>query len=228
MLDSVFGAFSGSPAVHPVWVVVRLLIAVLAGLLVVWVYRRTTRHAELGTFPTTLVLLCVLIAMVTQVIGDSVARAFSLVGALSIVRFRTVVRDTRDTAFVVFAVVMGMAIGAQNLWVATIGIVVTGAAAFLVGRIEAPRHGHYQPPLLLVVRVGFGLDPEQLLGSTFDAHLSERKLMSVSTAKQGSALQAIYETRLKPDASAVDLVNAMNSTEGVQEVRVTRRGFEAE
>src|SRR2546430_13730647 len=45
----------------------------------------------------------------TQVIGDNVARAFSLVGALSIVRFRTVVRDTQDTAYVIFAVVVGMA-----------------------------------------------------------------------------------------------------------------------
>ena len=50
-------------------------------------------------------LLSILIAMVTQVIGDNIARAFSLVGALSIVRFRTVVRDTQDTAYVIFAVV---------------------------------------------------------------------------------------------------------------------------
>ena len=59
-------------------------------------------------------LLSILIAMVTQVIGDNVARAFSLVGALSIVRFRTVVRDTVDTAFVIFAVAVGMAVGAGH------------------------------------------------------------------------------------------------------------------
>ena len=63
-------------------------------------------------------LLSILIAMVTQVIGDNIARAFSLVGALSIVRFRTVVRDTQDTAFVIFAVAVGMAMGANNPWVA--------------------------------------------------------------------------------------------------------------
>src|SRR3712207_7408096 len=57
------------------------------------------------------VLLAVLVALVTLVIGDSTARAFGLVGALSIVRFRTVVEDTRDTAFVIFAVALGMAAG---------------------------------------------------------------------------------------------------------------------
>ena len=71
---------------------------------------RPRRRTDRG-FLATLVLLSVLIALVTLVIGDNVARAFSLVGSLAIVRFRTVVEDTRDTAFVIFAVVMGMAAG---------------------------------------------------------------------------------------------------------------------
>src|SRR6266705_2027586 len=62
--------------------------------------RRTDR-----SLLVTLVLLAVLIALVTIVVGTNVARAFSLVGALSIIRFRTVVEDTRDTAFVIYAVV---------------------------------------------------------------------------------------------------------------------------
>ena len=61
-----------------------------------------------------------LIAIVMVVIGDSVARAFSLVGALSIIRFRTVVQDARDIAFVFFSLAVGMAIGAGNPPVAVI------------------------------------------------------------------------------------------------------------
>ena len=77
-------------------------------------------------------LLSILIAMVTQVIGDNVARAFSLVGALSIVRFRTVVRDTVDTAFVIFAVAVGMAVGANHPSVALSGIAIVGLAAWFM------------------------------------------------------------------------------------------------
>ena len=84
-----------------------------------------------SSFTTTLVLLTVLIAVVTQVIGDNVARAFSLVGALSIVRFRTVVRDTQDTAYVVFAVAVGMTTGASNVWVAIAGITVIASVAMV-------------------------------------------------------------------------------------------------
>ena len=95
-------------------IVLRLIVAMVFGGVVAFVYRRA-RRVPGGSFTTTLILLAILIAMVTQVIGDNVARAFSLVGALSIVRFRTVVRDTQDTAYVIFSVAVGMAVGAATL-----------------------------------------------------------------------------------------------------------------
>ena len=103
--------------------------------------------------------------MVTQVVGDNAARAFALVGALSIVRFRTVVRDTQDTAYVIFAVVVGMAVGAGNLWVAGIGIVVISAAAFAMKRRgPAGAAGNGDAPFTLRVRLGLGVDLQTLAG----------------------------------------------------------------
>jgi hypothetical protein len=67
-----------------------------------------------------------------------------------------------------------------------------------------------------------------LLGGSFDAYLENRKLISVSTAKQGASLQVVYEARLRPGGSAVDLVSALNQIDGVQDVRLQRRGFELE
>src|SRR6185436_12080269 len=97
--------------------VVRLVSSFALGCVVAAVYRFT--HGGPGGqsrgLMATLVLLTVLICMMTLVIGNNVARAFSLVGALAIVRFRTVVEDTRDTAFVIFAVSVGMAVGAGFL-----------------------------------------------------------------------------------------------------------------
>src|SRR5262245_57997963 len=123
-----FGA-AALPA-EPIGVIVfRLGVAMLFGGVVAFVYRRTRRVAA-GSFTTTLLLLSILIAMVTQVIGDNVARAFSLVGALSIVRFRTVVRDTQDTAYVIAAVAVGMAVGAGHFGVAIAGLGMLAVAAF--------------------------------------------------------------------------------------------------
>ena len=120
-------------------IVTRLAIALVLGRIVAAVYRRSRPMGdEAESFVVTLVLLTVLIAMVTQVIGDNVARAFSLVGALSIVRFRTVVRDTQDTAYVIFAVAIGMAVGANHPAVAICGLAVIAFAALVVMR---PRSG---------------------------------------------------------------------------------------
>jgi hypothetical protein len=213
------------PNIAPLDITIRLLVASVLGGVVAWIYRRTRKGPEISSsFPITLVLLAILIAMVTQVIGDNVARAFSLVGALSIVRFRTVVRDTQDTAYVIFAVVVGMAVGASNLWVGVIGIGVVGLAAYLL-MARAKVFSATQPAYLLNVRVGLGHDLERLLSATLNNHLQERDLMSVATAKQGVLLDVTYETRLLANGSADELVKALNRIEGVQSVRFQRRDF---
>src|SRR5688572_18255094 len=92
----------------------RLGSAFVLGLLASGVYALACRWAGRKADPsflTTLVLLSLLISLVTLVIGNNVARAFSLVGTLAIVRFRTVVEDTRDTAFVIYSVACGMCAG---------------------------------------------------------------------------------------------------------------------
>ena len=147
----------------PFHVVERLVGAMVAGALVAWIYR-ATRSANEGapSIPKTLVLLSILIAIVTQIIGTNIALAFSLVGALSIVRFRTVVRDTQDTAFVICAVVMGMSIGASHYWVAAIGLAIVAIAAFVMRKGPT---GAADPRgiFLLNVRVGLGHDAEATL-----------------------------------------------------------------
>ncbi len=228
MPDIFTASFAGGVPSDPVHVIVRLLVALILGALIAWLYRRTIRGSGNGSsLPTTLVLLCILIAMVTQVIGDSVARAFSLVGALSIVRFRTVVRDTRDTAYVIFAVVVGMAVGAHNLWVAAIGIAVVGVAAFIMAA-RSKSLDTSDPPFLLRVRAGLGEALDQLAGAIMDAHLTGRQLLAVSTAKQGTSMEYVYEARLRRGGSAEEMVKALNLVEGIQDVRWQSRGFEQE
>ena len=201
----------------------RLVAALVLGMGVAWLYR-TVRGEPASSFTTTLVLLAVLIAMVTQVIGDNVARAFSLVGALSIVRFRTVVRDTQDTAYVIFAVVVGMAVGSQHLWVAAIGLVVVGVAAWFLRR--ASGDGGDSDLWILSLRVGLGLDHEALTAAALAPHLQKRELMSVETARQGVSLDLIYEVQLRSEASVSAALKDLHRIEGVQDVSFKRRGFE--
>jgi hypothetical protein len=226
MPDFLNSAFPPAPHFSPVDVSLRLLVALALGMVIAWIYRIARGPgAAGGSFPGTLILLAVLIAMVTQVIGDNVARAFSLVGALSIVRFRTVVRDTQDTAYVILAVVVGMSVGANAPWVALLGLAVVGLAAWLLCRpadLAAASSDLWQ----LSVRVGLGIDHEALIGPALGTALLSRRLLSVETARQGVALDLVYEARLRPGAAADAVVKSLSRIEGVQGVTLHRRDFE--
>ncbi len=195
----------------------RLAAAFLLGCVAAAVYRVTRGRTESEkSFLATLVLLSVLIAMVTLVIGTNVARAFSLVGALAIVRFRTVVEDTRDTAFVMFAVVVGMAAGAGFFEPALIGLPFVALAALIFRSGKVAKGEEH----VLSVRVGMGVAPEALLGETFGKHLAEVRLVSATTARQGAALELAYAVKLRRMDGAVALVSALNRVEGVQNVEL--------
>ena len=206
---------------------VRLGFATVAGLLVAVIAYLAHGHRKTDApmLLTTLVLLTVLIAMVTMVIGNSVARAFGLVGALSIVRFRTVVDDTRDTAFVIFAVIVGMAIGAGTFMVPLVGIPLVGVVAILLdgGRFtrNRPRSSHE-----LTIRLGTGRDPVITLGEVLDRYVPVRTTIGTCTARQGSAIDLKFTVAI--DAQRVDevlprLVADLNQIEGVQNVELNLR-----
>ncbi len=210
-----------SPA-DPREVILRLALALVFGLVVSLVYRFSRPADEVAhSFSATLVLLTILIAMVTQVIGDSVARAFSLVGALSIVRFRTVVRDTQDTAYVIFAVVIGMSVGASDPWVGVIGIAVVALAAFVL-RSMAGTTSSQRMPYRVNVRVDAAHDPRGLLTPLLDQHAPRRALVSMSTARQGAAYDVSFRAALPAEGSVDALVKALRDNPGVVSVELTR------
>lgn len=129
-LSSAVGTGTGTPIET---VVIDLLLAFVLGAVVAWLYGRTHRGLSYSrNMVHSLVLLCMIVSMVMLVVGDSVARAFGLVGALAIIRFRTVVRDARDTTFIFLALSIGIAIGAHQYGIALAGALIIGAVAVLL------------------------------------------------------------------------------------------------
>lgn len=200
----------------------RLVQAACLGVAVAAVYFLTQRKTrfEAAPFVATLVLLCIVIAMVTQVIGDNLARAFSLAGVLAIIRFRTVVDDTRDTAFVIAAVVTGMAVGADMLKVALAGLPVIAVVAWATSAWARPvaSSAAKREPGMLVIRTGIGAKTEAAFAEVFLRHFDAHELVATATARQGAALDLTYSALLNPAASAVALVAELNKVEGVQAV----------
>lgn len=218
----------------------RQAVAFVAGCLVAYIYWLTQRGVETkpgartrpreGTSQTlmmmaTLVLLTVLIGMIGSVVGNNVARAFSLVGALSIVRFRTVVEDTRDTAFVIFAVAVGMAIGAGYLKVPLVGIPFVALAALLFrprASVNLTAPVVVLEPWVATIRLGTGFSGEPDLKALLNLHAAESMLREVVTSRQGAAVDRTYRLLLRSAEDVPSMVNALNTLQGVQQVEVRR------
>jgi hypothetical protein len=218
-------SFANGSNDSPGLLLMRLALSFALGGVVAGIYVLTQRkpRSELAPFMTTLVLLTILIAMVTLVIGNSVARAFSLVGALAIVRFRTVVEDTRDTAFVIFAVVVGMGVGAGFLFVPLVGIPIVALAAFLLSHWGRQPDAPAAREFTLAVRLGIGRDPGVVFKEVFGKHLARAHLRATATARQGAALDLTYLVCLRREDESVALVTQLNQVEGVQNVELRQQ-----
>lgn len=213
-------AGEGAP-VEPAMLALRLGAAFALGLLATGVYavacRWGGRKAE-PSFLTTLVLLSLLISLVTLVIGNNVARAFSLVGTLAIVRFRTVVEDTRDTAFVIYSVACGMCAGSGYILGPVACAPLVLAATWLFSGVSKTAIG--VPSDRLVLRLSRAMSVESALRQALDKHLPTHRLLEVNTARGGSALDATYAVDLPPPEDVYILVKHLSAIEGVQEVEV--------
>ena len=123
-------------------IVSNIVVALLCGLSIGWLYRNTYKGPGYSVaFVNSLVLLSMITAVVILIIGNNLARAFGLVGAMSIIRFRTAVKDTIDIVYIFFALVIGMAAGAGYHKIAVVSTLTVGAVIYLLAktRVAASR-----------------------------------------------------------------------------------------
>ncbi len=117
--------FKGDFVVSPVdyrLLLLSLLLSFSCGQVLAWVYMAT--HSGLSysrSFVNSLIMMPVLVSLVLMVLSNNIVTAFGLMAVLAIVRFRNVLRDTLDTTFVLAAIVLGMACGAQRYATAALG-----------------------------------------------------------------------------------------------------------
>lgn len=198
----------------------RLLLAFVLGVFIVNIYRWTHAGIPQKSFTDTLIILCMLISVVMVIIGDSIARAFSLVGALSIIRFRTAIQDPRDIGFVFYALAVGMAIGAGNSSVAVL-------AAFLIGIIILGMyHWHENFSNNNEFSLEFCLPPEpsfaSVYRSVFDRHLIYERLIEKRIKKNG-VVELNYRVKLETPQDWLVFFNELSNIESVTDVKMDKK-----
>ncbi len=194
-----------------------LFVSMLLSMVVATVYRLSQGDRLISpALQGSLVLLSMVGAMVMMVIGNNLARAFSLVGALAIVRFRTRLRSPWDITFVFFALAVGIASGTLAYRVAFLGTVMISLASLCVGLL--PLGGLRRKLHRLRVDVAAYSEVEAQLDQIFEEHLKAQWLLEVRSMRFGETLSYRYRVILAPKTTVRDLARILADTEGVEQV----------
>ncbi len=209
LLDSVPTEAGGS-------VVLVLVLAFVLGLVVTATHRWSVPgRPPAPSLQASLALLPVVSSMVLLVIGDSLARAFSLVGALAIVRFRTRLRTTWDITFVFLALAAGIGCGTGKPLIASIGVLISVLAVAVLSLI--PGTGHPKAPPVRIQCDLSALDVRQEdLDAILKTHCADFTLLTTRSLRFGELLSLTWRVHLQEPNGAAALVAAMSRVEGVE------------
>ena len=197
-------------------ILLRTAIAAGLGVVLAVVYRRTHKGLSYSqSFTQTIVYIALIVALVMLTVRNSLATAFTLVGALSIIRFRTVVKDTRDTAFVFAALAVGMATGLGYLDLAAIGAGATGLLAFA---LHATDFGAIHRSDFVLRFVFDRAGDSAAYRQTLERFARRSHLLQAEPAGDGNSLRLAYDVVLQRGQRAEDLAAALGATNGVSEV----------
>ncbi len=211
--------YSAIPGIglSPALVLRAMLLSYVLAQFVAWLYVWTHRGLSYSrNMVHSIVLLGMIVTMVMLVVGDSVARAFGLVGALAIIRFRTVVRDARDTTFIFLALAVGIAVGADHEMVAVTG---TLLITFIAGILQFTGFGtrHSDTGTLRVRGDGALAAP---LDEVLDSWCRTHEMIALREGAGGGESEYAYEIRLFHPSEREELIRAVRAVTGTTAVTV--------
>jgi hypothetical protein len=226
-MDGILGFLTSADDTTTVFSTADVLLVIVLGLLVAIVIGYTYSATYVGTsysqtFVQTIVLLTIVVGIIMLVIGSNIARAFSLVGALSVVRFRNAVKDTRDVGYVFYAMGIGMAIGTKFY---VLAIVATAAISLILWLMfTTDMFANKTKSNILRLRMSPDLSPEELLEDIFNQYLRRRNLIATESVQGGLLIEHVFEVELRNEQEAVSLLNQVRQITNNNKV-VLIRGY---
>jgi hypothetical protein len=193
-----------------------LFLAVAVAFIISQIYKYTHRglNYEL-TFMSTLVALAPIIAVVMLFIRGDLVLSLGLIGSISIIRFRTPIKDTRDMVFIFWVIAVGLGCGTYNWNVVIISTIVIAMVIFLLHFL---RYGHAKATDYILVVTGTKALKNQKIGEILTEYTKEVRVRSQET--EDDYWEIIFEIQLKDltETMVGDLHAQLNQIEGVKKV----------
>ena len=200
-------------------VIFTLTLSFLLSMIICSVYKATHQNVSYSqSFVQTLVVVCMVIGVIMLIVGSNIARAFALVGALSVVRFRNALKETRDVGFIFLVMAVGMATGTRFHVLAVAATVAICAVIILLNRFNAfASDVHRQVVKVEVPPEG---DFDALVEDVLVKMTKGFELVSTETIRSGALLELFYTVEMKKDSKPKELVDALSAVNTGQRVTV--------
>ena len=221
MKDKLFELFETNGELHLETVALNISMAAVLGFLIFVSYYITHRGTIYSKkFNASLVVLTVLTGTVMTVIGNNIALSLGMVGALSIVRFRTAIKDSRDTVYIFWTVIVGICCGVGDYMVALIGSAITFIVLLILGAIKNDNR------MLIIVR-GSRNKQSIVTGYIFKTFKNKAILRVKNTTED--TMELIYEVSsslLKKIEKDISITDGIYDLGGIEYVNIVMQNDE--
>lgn len=222
MKEQIFNLFSSTRDLTWDQILMNIAVAAALGFFIFISYSISHRGTIYSKkFNASLVILTILTATVMTVIGNNIALSLGMVGALSIVRFRTAIKDSRDTVYIFWTIIVGICCGVGDYMVAGIGSVLTFAVILILGCIKSGSR------MLLIVRASRGKQ-DAIKGKVYELFRGKAMLRVENTTPE--TVELIFElTRKmleKAESRESDVTAALYTLENIEYVNLVMQNDE--
>ena len=221
MRDKLFELFETNGELHLETVALNIAMAAVLGFLIFVSYYITHRGTIYSKkFNASLVVLTVLTGTVMTVIGNNIALSLGMVGALSIVRFRTAIKDSRDTVYIFWTVIVGICCGVGDYMVALIGSAITFIVLLILGAIKNDNR------MLIIVR---GARNKQSIVTGYIFNIFKNKAILRVKNTTEDTMELIYEVSsslLKKTEKDISITDGIYDLGGIEYVNIVMQNDE--
>jgi uncharacterized membrane protein YhiD involved in acid resistance len=203
----------------PQEILLNLIVALVAGILISLFYRKSYNGPGYqASFVNSLILLVIITSIVIMVIGNNLARAFGLVGAMSIIRFRTAVKETQDIMYIFFSLAIGMAVGVGQHGLALFGSFFIGSITYVLSKSK------FSTPIKSDLLLQFNYDSLNngvpAYSQLIDKYCKKSKLINAKAIGTDEMLELSYYVGFKNKENSTEFVQKLRKIDGVENVNL--------
>ena len=210
MLDTIFTSL---PELSLIRTVIRMFAAIIAGGFISLSYIHSDKRQKYSSnFAMTVVILPAIVSVVITLIGSDLAKAISLGGVFALVRFRSVPGDSRDIAYVFFAMVVGLAIGMDCYAIAFALTAVVALSFTLLQKLNYAKNKNASE--ILKITVPEDLNFKDAFTDLFDEYLDKYTISSIRTTNMGTLYQITYDVIPKEGIDEKAFIDALRVKNG--------------